>query len=490
MTNSRPTSTGYFLRQFAVYTCAILLPVAASIITARTPSLSGLPFALSFTVIAGIGVLAGPGPAVVSILVAIPLYNFHGPASGYGFSVVQLERTLVLVGGTFFLTLLSWKQRSTEKKLRSALVTLQERTDSLLQAQRASELATWLFNSDTMETFWDPGSTRVFGRPFVDLDNKALPMEFIHPEDREALRESTETAIRSSQHIATEFRVLWPNGEVHWLESRGTRLTGTSPYWRGATFDVTRRKAVEAALVRSEKLAAMGRLASTVAHEVNNPLESVTNLLYLIGTEDGLSANARSYLALAEEELARLSNITRLTLTFARSNTHPASVNVAEVLDAVLSIYQRRYELLGVEVERFYTPGLEVEMPPHEMRQIAINLVANALDALTTQHRLLRLHTLREDGRVIILIEDSGTGIDLSDQTHVFDAFYTTKAEVGTGIGLWVTRELTEKNEGKITVESGEFGDDIRTRFRLDFPAASSAHREAEKKFTSDASLH
>ena len=129
-------------------------------------------------------------------------------------------------------------------------------------------------------------------------------------------------------------------------------------------------------------------------------------------------------------------------------------------------------------------------MPPHEMRQIAINLVANALDALTTQRRLLRLHTLRQDGRVIILIEDSGTGIDLSNQAHVFDAFYTTKAEVGTGIGLWVTRELTEKNDGKITVESGDFGDDIRTRFRLDFPAASSTHRDAEKKFTSDASLH
>lgn len=461
------------MRQLLIYSCAILLPILASLFTARTPVLSVVPFALNFSVIAGIGALAGPGPAIVSIIVSIVLFNVHGsPAPDDGFSVAQLERSVILLGTTFFITLISWKQRSTENKLRSTLESLQERTDSLVQAQRASELATWLFNSDTMETFWDVGSTRIFGRPFADLDNKALPMEFIHPEDRERLRDSIETSVRSSQHILVEFRVLWPSGEVHWLESRGTRVTGSSHLWRGATFDITRRKVVEFALIRSEKLAAMGRLASTVAHEVNNPLESVTNLLYLIGTDDDLSPTTRSYITLAEEELARLSNITRLTLTFARSASVRGPVNVAEVFDAVLSIYQRRSDLLDVTIERFYTPGLEVEMPPHELRQVAINLVANALDALTVEHRLLRLHTLLHDSRAIVLVEDSGTGIEVTDQAQVFDAFFTTKSDVGTGIGLWVTRELVEKNGGTITVESGDLGEGIRTRFRIEFPAA------------------
>lgn len=455
------------------YGSAILLPVVAGMISIHTPALNGIPFALSFSVIAGIGALAGFGPAVLSIIVSVLFFNLHPlPNHSEGFSIEKIERTLVLLAATFFVTFMTWKRRSAEERFRSTLESLQERTDALTQAQQASELASWLFNSDTMQTFWDPGSTRVFGRPFVDLDNKALPMDFVHPEDRELLRQSIETAVRANQQISAEFRVIWPDGETHWLEARGTRLEGSTNLWRGVTFDITRRKVVESALVRSEKLAAMGRLASTVAHEINNPLESVTNLLYLVGTDPGLSATTRSYVALAEEEVARLSNITRLTLTFSRSASLRAPINVADVLDAVLSLYQRRCDLLNVRIERHYTSGIEIEMPPHELRQIAINLVANALDALTPDHPLLRLQTRLDDDRAIILVEDSGSGIEAVDQARVFDAFFTTKSDVGTGIGLWVTRELVEKNGGTIAVESGNLGEGIHTRFRLTFPVA------------------
>jgi PAS domain S-box-containing protein len=470
---NRPTSAGYLWRKIVIYLSAVAVAIGALLITAKTPALSGVPFALSFCVIAGYGALAGPGPAIVSIVVSIIFFNIHlsPPHPVHGVSVGQLERSIVLLGATFFITFISWKQRSAENKLRATLDSLQERTDALVQAQRASELATWMLDSDTMQMFWDAGSTRVFGRPFADLDNRALPLQFIHTEDRERLQEAFAVAISSSQQLFTEFRVIWPNGEVHWIESRGTRLTGSSNFWRGAAFDVTRRKVVESALVRSEKLAAMGRLASTVAHEVNNPLESVTNLLYLVGTDEELSPTTRSYITLAEEELARLSNITRLTLTFARSASVRASIDVSEVLDAVLSIYQRRGDQLNVTVERFYTPGLMVEMPPHELRQIVINLVANALDALSQDHPVLRVSTLLEEDRVIMLVEDSGAGIDAADLKQVFDAFFTTKSDVGTGIGLWVTRELVEKNSGTISVESGDLGDGIHTRFRVEFPA-------------------
>ncbi|MDE1176476.1 MAG: ATP-binding protein [Edaphobacter sp.] len=468
------TSGLYLAKQIAFYICAVLLPIAASLLTTHTHALSTIPFALSFSVIAGIGALAGPGPAIVSIVVSLLFFNFHisPPHPIRGFSVGQIERSAVLIAATFFVTFISWKQRSAENKLRSTLESLQERTDALLQAQQSSDLATWLLDTSTMQMFWDLGSTRIFGRPFADLDNQAFPMEFIHPEDRDCLREAVTTSVRTSEQLFVEYRVLWPDGEVRWIESRGTRLTGDSSYWRGAALDITRRKIVEAALVRSEKLAAMGRLASTVAHEVNNPLESVTNLLYLIGTDDNLNPDTRSYVTLAEEEIARLANITRLTLTFARSASIRAPINVSDVLDAVLSLYQRRCDMLHVIIERFYTPGLMVEMPPHELRQIAINLVANAIDALSSQQPLIRLHTLSRDDRAILLIEDSGTGIANVDQARVFDAFFTTKSDVGTGIGLWVTRELVEKNGGSITVESGELGAGVRTRFRLEFPIA------------------
>ncbi|HEY8997352.1 MAG TPA: ATP-binding protein, partial [Edaphobacter sp.] len=131
----------------------------------------------------------------------------------------------------------------------------------------------------------------------------------------------------------------------------------------------------------------------------------------------------------------------------------------------------RRGDQLNVIVERFYTPGLMVEMPPHELRQIVINLVANALDALTEENPVLRVHTMLENSRVVMLVEDTGMGIDDADIAHVFDAFFTTKSDVGTGIGLWVTRELVEKNSGTITVSSGDLGNGMRTRFRVEFPA-------------------
>ena len=238
-----------------------------------------------------------------------------------------------------------------------------------------------------------------------------------------------------------------------------------------------------AALINSEKLAATGRIASTIAHEVNNPLESVTNLLYLARASDSLDESTRSYLTLAEEELARLSNITRLTLSFVRTTAVRTPVEVAEVLDAVLTIFRRRCELLSITVERDYTPGLRIDIYEHELRQVVTNLVSNAIDALGSKsltpepgtHRRIRVQTIPYHDTVIILVEDNGLGIEPDNQSQVFDAFFTTKAETGTGIGLWVTRELVEKNYGHISLASGDLTDGYKTRFRVEFPAAQPA---------------
>ncbi len=234
-----------------------------------------------------------------------------------------------------------------------------------------------------------------------------------------------------------------------------------------------------AALVNSEKLAATGRIASTIAHEVNNPLESVTNLLYLARNGEFIDETTRSYLALAEEELARLSNITRLTLSFVRSTAVRTPVDVGEVLETVLTIFRRRCELLSITVERSYTPGLCIDIYEHELRQVITNLVCNAIDALNINglgaNRCIRVQTVRQGLSVILLVEDNGDGIDVADQAQVFDAFFTTKADTGTGIGLWVTRELVEKNGGRISLVSGDLPDGMKTSFRLEFPACPAA---------------
>jgi signal transduction histidine kinase len=230
-----------------------------------------------------------------------------------------------------------------------------------------------------------------------------------------------------------------------------------------------------AALINSEKLAATGRIASTIAHEVNNPLESVTNLLYLARNGEFVDETTRSYLALAEEELARLSNITRLTLSFVRSSPVRTPVDVGEVLETVLAIFRRRCELLSITVERTYTPGLCIDIYEHELRQVVTNLVSNAIDALNGNglcaNRCIRVQTARQGRSVTLMVEDNGSGIDVAAQAQVFDAFFTTKADTGTGIGLWVTRELVEKNGGRISLVSGDLPDGMKTRFRLEFPA-------------------
>jgi signal transduction histidine kinase len=470
--SARNTAT---LLKWLAYGCAVTGPLLARWITAHTPALHGIPFSLNFVCIAALAAFGGLGPALVGILVSIASFGFHptSPQNQFSFTSENLERASVLFAAAFCLTALAWKQRRAESRLRATLASLQERTEALSQAQQAGEFATWLFNSETMTAAWDEGSTEIFGCPFEEFNYLTSPLDYVVPEDRDRVCHTVTAAVASGAPIQFEFRVRWPNGDIHWLEARGTRVHPTSSFWRGVTFNITRRKAVEAALVRSEKLAAMGRLASTVAHEVNNPLEAVTNLLYLARTDPTLKQATHSYLTLAEEELARLSKITRLTLSFVRTKAVSGPIQVSQVLDGVLSMFRCKCEEMNVTVERAYTPGVHIEIAEHELRQILINLLSNAVDALGPGQPRIRLQTLHLQDKVALIVEDNGHGIQVRDKARVFDPFFTTKEEVGTGIGLWVTKELVEKNAGHITVDSGDLPDTMTTRFRLEFPAAA-----------------
>jgi signal transduction histidine kinase len=242
--------------------------------------------------------------------------------------------------------------------------------------------------------------------------------------------------------------------------------------WRGVTFDVSERKLAENALLRSEKLAAMGRLASTVAHEINNPLEAVTNLLYLARTSLSPSDDTQTYLASAEAELGRLADITRLTLGFVRNNAGSRNVDPASTIDEVLSIFRHRLELKRIEVTRSCQDGLLIHIAPHELRQILTNLISNAADALPDSGGVLSIAVRQEDASAVIQIEDNGHGISDADIRRIFEPFFSTKLDVGTGIGLWVTRELVERSGGSISVLSGDLPGGMKTCFRVEFPLA------------------
>jgi signal transduction histidine kinase len=228
--------------------------------------------------------------------------------------------------------------------------------------------------------------------------------------------------------------------------------------------DITAQQRAEEALRRNEKLATAGRLAATIAHEINNPLEAVTNLLYLAQqTPD----RANEYLQLAEKEVQRVAAIAQQTLGFVREHTSAAPLNVAETLDQVLQLYAQKLEQKHIQVEKRYDLNVEVCGFAGELRQLFSNLTSNAIDALNPGGRLelrvARRHDWMQPGRqgVRIVVADNGSGIGRSDMQHIFEPFFTTKKDVGTGLGLWLAHGIVQKHGGR-----------IRARSRTELPAS------------------
>jgi PAS domain S-box-containing protein len=246
-----------------------------------------------------------------------------------------------------------------------------------------------------------------------------------------------------------------------------------------ASLDVTRLRKAERALVQSEKLAAVGRLASSISHEINNPLEAVTNLLYLIGTED-LPPDAREYLKSAQDELARVSQIATQTLRFHRQSNKPTWVTPGALVDSVLNLFQGRLANSGIRVEASYATTTKILCFENDIRQVLNNLIANAIDAMRTGGRLIvRAHDARHPEScapgVRILVGDNGTGMSAETQRRLFEAFYTTKDLNGTGLGLWISKEIVERHEGALKVRSTQGGIRQGTVFSLFLPVEAPA---------------
>ncbi len=248
--------------------------------------------------------------------------------------------------------------------------------------------------------------------------------------------------------------------------------------WVGVVvMEITQRLQAEEALRKTEKLAAAGRLAASIAHEINNPLEAVTNLLYLLQTHPELDSMAREYVSTAQAELARVSEITQQTLRFYRQSTFPVQTQVAEVLDSVLALHQLRLGSAHITVERELDPAVALFGFSGELRQLFANLIGNAIDAMVGGGRLIvraRYGTGRSlrgvwcDG-VRVTVSDTGTGMSEETQRRLFEPFYTTKDATGTGLGLWVSDEIIRKHSGTARVKSRQ-GDHSGTTFAIFFP--------------------
>ncbi|MFZ2023190.1 MAG: ATP-binding protein [Terracidiphilus sp.] len=270
---------------------------------------------------------------------------------------------------------------------------------------------------------------------------------------------STEEAVRNLELNGEGGK---PPRRWTWLISAyPVRTTPNQVRWVGIiALDASDRKRSEEALRRSEKLAVTGRLAASIAHEINNPLEAITNLVFLLRNDSEIPEQAKQYLAMAEQEVRRISEITQQTLRFYRQPTQPARSTMAELLDSVLSLYQSRLNALDIHVERDYDPTMTLFCFAGEIRQVIANLVGNSIDASSAGGKLLlrarRSHDWKNPSQtgIRLAIADSGAGIDPEIREHIFEAFFTTKENTGTGLGLWVSHEIILKHQGKVRVRS------------------------------------
>jgi len=245
---------------------------------------------------------------------------------------------------------------------------------------------------------------------------------------------------------------------------------GVLQEWVGVLVDVHDQLLAEEKLRRTEQLATAGRLAATVAHEINNPLEAVTNLVYLAQQSRTLDTDTREYLNTASDELQRAAQIVRQTLGFYRENSAPKDADIGEIVSEVLALYRRNFMAKEIHVASEIEAGAVACVVPGEIRQVVANLITNAIDA-SSSHGEIRVEAGTLGGKVSVRVSDKGTGITEENLSHLFEAFFTTKKDLGTGLGLWVSRGLIEKHSGTLTVETSTDPSHHGTTFTILIPS-------------------
>jgi PAS domain S-box-containing protein len=342
------------------------------------------------------------------------------------------------------------------------------------------------------------GAERMLGYAADEVVNKSTPAELSDKKEIEA--RAAALTLEYGTHIAPGFEALVFKAargiediyELTYCRKDGTEIPAVVSvtalrdadqtiigYLLIGT-DNTARKKAEAALLRSEMLATAGRMAASIAHEINNPLEGMMNTLFLARTTKGVPKAALKYLDIAEGELNRISHITRQSLGFYREFSAATSNSVSALIDSVVNLLQAKIRSNSAVVEQQCEEQLRVLGIAGELRQVLANLLANSLDAIGPDGRIVVRAAASVDARdgtpwVRIAVADSGTGMTAETAKYIFDPFFTTKGTVGNGLGLWVCRQLVEKHGGSIRVRSNTRGEWRGTTFSVLLPQDASS---------------
>ncbi len=304
--------------------------------------------------------------------------------------------------------------------------------------------------------------------------------EVLHPDDAERTFAAWKDCIRTEGNWDIEHRFRGVDGRWHPILARGTPVRdnkGQIVYWAGINLDISNLKETEQALLRSEKLASVGRMAATIAHEINNPLEAVMSLLFLAKDAKELPESTRQYLEMADGELNRIAHITRQSLGFYRESNAPAFTSVNAVLESTVGLLKSRIRAKQAVIEKQWDGDVGITAVAGELRQVFSNLMINSLDAIGEKGTIklrVSLGTTFSTGRrcVRITVADNGQGIGPSSRQHIFEPFFTTKGTVGTGLGLWVSKQIVDKHGGTIRMRSSNNGERRGTVFSVVLPVS------------------
>ena len=307
-----------------------------------------------------------------------------------------------------------------------------------------------------------------------------------HPDDYPGCAAAWQTALRNTEPFTVEVRLVRRQDDTYrWHLLRVTPIpadpdardpSSQELNWLGTATDLQDQKLNEEALRTAEKLSVTGRMAAAIAHEINNPLESLTNLLYLVRLESAGNERAVQFLDMSENELARISSITKQTLQFYRDPSMPTDVDAREILEEVLRLFASRLTSKNIATTLDAQPGIVFQAIKGEIRQVLINLVNNAIDAVREKGSItVEAFTRENDGQssVRILVHDNGAGIQPGQQGRLFQPFFSTKGAHGTGLGLWVSKGIVEKHGGTLQLSSSADGT-VRTTAAVVLPLRAS----------------
>jgi len=305
-------------------------------------------------------------------------------------------------------------------------------------------------------TSWNGGATTLFGYRADEIVGKSI-LTIIPPELQSeepailaTLRNGKKIDHYETVRLHKDGTRLQVSLTISPLRDSAGRIVGASKIAR----DVGERLRMQEAMIQSEKLAATGRMAAAIAHEINNPLEAVTNLAYLVSIDSGLSESGKKYAGLLMEEITRVSDVAKQSLGFFRDSKKPNSFDICELLESVVTLYQPLLDGKGIELRRQFGGRCTVYGSAAEVRQVFANLVRNAIEAVNPGGRIQLRVCTTQSGMRRILVADNGPGIPAQTRGRLFQPFVTSKGAAGNGLGLWVSQGIIKKHGGIIRVKT------------------------------------